>query len=111
MGSLSFRVWRPRTQNSSGPRLIAALLVFADIVFTRSWSAAWLDRANWKTEGRRATEPVPHLERIPCTHDRIVFPKGSSFRVRLPEVAVTVGAISLLGQVLSHPSSSRVIII
>ncbi|GFG29774.1 hypothetical protein Cfor_03340, partial [Coptotermes formosanus] len=82
------------------------LLVCADIVFTRSWSAAWLDPANWKTEGRRTAEAVPHLERIPCTHDRIVFPEGSSFRVRLPDVAVTVGRISLLGQVLSHPNQS-----
>lgn len=72
-----------------------------DIVFTRSWAAAWLDPANWKTEGRAATDPVPHLERIPCTHDHIVFPEGSSFRVRLPEVVVTVGTISLLGQEMS----------
>lgn len=79
-------------------------LVFlsADIVFTRSWSAAWLDPGNWKREGRRTGQPVPHLERIPCTHDRVVFPEGSSFRVRLPDVAVTVGKISLLGQVLPH---------
>ncbi|PNF23689.1 hypothetical protein B7P43_G02472 [Cryptotermes secundus] len=72
-----------------------------DIVFTRSWSAAWLDPANWKTEGRVTTDPVPHLERIPCTHDHIVFPEGSTFRVHLPEVVVTVGSISLLGQEMS----------
>jgi hypothetical protein len=85
------------------------LLVFADIVFTRSWSAAWLDPANWRTEGRVSTDPVPHLERIPCTHDNTVFPEGSSFRVRLPEVVVTVGTISLLGQVLPHHNSFYVI--
>jgi hypothetical protein len=91
-------------------RVCSSLSVFADIVFTRSWSAAWLDPANWKTEGRVTTEPVPHLERIPCSHDHVVFPEGSSFRVRLPEMAVTVGAISLLGQVLPHHSSSCVTI-
>jgi hypothetical protein len=88
-------------------RVFSILLVFADIVFTRSWSAAWLDPANWKMEGLVATDPVPHLERIPCTHDHVVFPEGSSFRVRLPEVAVTVGTISLLGQVLWHHNSSH----
>ncbi|KAJ4444373.1 hypothetical protein ANN_06165 [Periplaneta americana] len=77
-----------------------------DVVFTRSWAAAWLDPDNWLTEGRRASRAVPHLERIPCTHDRILFPEGSSFRVRLPEVVVTVGTISLLGQVPPHPDPS-----
>jgi hypothetical protein len=80
------------------------LLVSTDIVFTRSWSAAWLDPANWKTEGRRTADPVPHLERIPCTNDLIVFPEGGTFRVRLPDVTVTVGRISLLGQVLPNPN-------
>jgi hypothetical protein len=92
-------------------RVYSSLLVFADIVFTRSWSAAWLDPANWKMEGRTTTDPVPHLERIPCTHDHIVFPEGSSFRVRLPEVVVTVGTISLLGQVLPHQKSPYVIVV
>lgn len=96
LGTSRIRVRYPRNLSDSH------LLVFADIVFTRSWSAAWLDPANWNTEGQSATEPVPHLERIPCTHDHVVFPEGSSFRVRLPEVAVTVATVSLLGQVLAH---------
>lgn len=82
------------------------LLVSADIVFLRSWAAAWLNPANWRAAERRTAEPVPHLERIPCTHDRVIFPEGSSFRVRLPDVSVTVGRISLLGQVLSHSNHS-----
>jgi len=86
--------------------LESRLFVSADIVFTRSWSAAWLDPANWKVEGQLTAEPVPHLERIPCTNDRIVFQEGNTFRVRLPDVAVTVGRISLLGQVLPHSNHS-----
>lgn len=76
---------------------------FTDIVYTRTWEEAWLDPANWRTEGHNARDPVPHLERVPCTHDRIEFPAASSFRVRLPEVPVTVGSISLLGQVTLGP--------
>ena len=79
---------------------IMTCYVCADIVYTRDWAEAWLDPANWRAEGSNARDPVPHLERIPCTHDRIRFPGASSFRVRLPEVPVTVGSVSLLGQVM-----------
>ncbi|PSN48330.1 hypothetical protein C0J52_03412 [Blattella germanica] len=69
-----------------------------DIVFTRTWDEAWLNPNNWLTMGHDARQSVPHLERIPCTHDLAEFPTGSSFRVRLPEVPVTVGSVSILGQ-------------
>ncbi|CAG0890756.1 unnamed protein product [Darwinula stevensoni] len=45
----------------------------------------WHDPRNWlHTEHPEEPNPVPHLERIPCHHDAISFPRDSTFKVELP---------------------------
>ncbi|XP_018577131.1 protein amnionless [Anoplophora glabripennis] len=37
---------------------------------------SWLDPSSWTLEGAEFNAAVPHLERIPCHHDDVVFPKA-----------------------------------
>ncbi|XP_049785970.1 protein amnionless [Schistocerca cancellata] len=73
-----------------------------DVVFSRVEPAAWLDEKSWRQEASVAAAleagALPHLERVPCMLERAVFPAGSSFLVRLPEVPVGVGVLEIDGE-------------
>ncbi|KAG8228291.1 hypothetical protein J437_LFUL006260 [Ladona fulva] len=74
-----------------------------DVVYVGKKLSSWLDPNSWATRDNQAKDitvsAVPHAERIPCAHDKVVFPQGKSFRLLLPEVEVAVGSLSILGEI------------
>jgi hypothetical protein len=64
----------------------------------------WLDPANWNDHvamplNGGENSPIPHSERIPCETDQVVFLKGGTFQVTLPDVPIRVGILNIQGQV------------
>lgn len=61
---------------------------------------SWVDPRLWRSEEARGFFSVD-AERVPCSHDDVVFPPDGSFRVGLGPGAgpVRVRSISALGQV------------
>ncbi|KAF4524648.1 hypothetical protein B566_EDAN013758 [Ephemera danica] len=62
-----------------------------ELTFIGGGERAWLDSKNWRdADGNDwpggEDSPVPHAERVPCPTDQVVFPEGSTFKVRLPDI-------------------------
>ncbi|BES87878.1 single organism signaling [Nesidiocoris tenuis] len=68
-----------------------------EVKFIRTGRKRWADPSNWL----RSNEATPHLERIPCRYDNVVFRNDSSFHVTLPNRPVTVSTITIQGRTFS----------
>ncbi|XP_015786855.1 protein amnionless [Tetranychus urticae] len=73
-------------------------------------SGEWMDPMVWNqtlagivVSGSWANNPIPHVDRIPCTKDRIVFPKGFTFQtfVDFSENNLKVKSIQINGVTLN----------
>lgn len=47
----------------------------------------WFSTRNWKSVGFDMTKATPHMERIPCECDKVVFPANQSISVDVPLMA------------------------
>ena len=60
--------------------------------------SSWHDPNNWRTANEAA---IPHLHRIPCKFDRVVFPEDAAFKVSIFEADVSVSELNVGGRGLS----------
>ncbi|XP_014259417.1 protein amnionless [Cimex lectularius] len=67
-----------------------------DIRFTRRKQRYWIDPENWS--GSNAA--TPHLERVPCFDDELIFPENHSFYVGLPRFFSNAASVTIDGQKL-----------
>ncbi|XP_046394641.1 protein amnionless isoform X2 [Ischnura elegans] len=75
-----------------------------DVYYVGTELSAWMNPVSWGEKGENTNlgtnSPVPHAERIPCEHDKVMFPSGSGYRVILPRVSTAVGSINIDGQAM-----------
>lgn len=57
----------------------------------------WIDPNNWSIENFNPA--TPHVERIPCEHDTVVFKPSNSFSIVVPDVPINIGALKVGNQV------------
>lgn len=57
----------------------------------------WVDPDNWSTE--KITQAAPHVERIPCVHDTVVFSPHNSFSITMPDIPINIGTMNYGNQV------------
>ncbi|XP_053214549.1 protein amnionless-like isoform X2 [Panonychus citri] len=66
----------------------------------------WMDPNRWNQSvagtlinGAWINNPIPHVDRVPCDQDRVVFPKGSTFQVTVSSILpnLFVGSIEING--------------
>lgn len=70
----------------------------------------WTDPDNWSSEKTNAA--TPHVERIPCVHDTVVFNPGNSFSVVVPNVPISVGAVQYgneVSELVGRPVRRRIV--
>ncbi|XP_027849123.2 protein amnionless isoform X2 [Aphis gossypii] len=61
------------------------------VMFKQNAPMEWVDPDNWSSENINIA--TPHVERIPCVHDTVVFNPGHSFSVIVPDVPITIGSM------------------
>ncbi|XP_026813735.1 protein amnionless [Rhopalosiphum maidis] len=66
------------------------------VMFKRNAPMEWVDPDNWSNENINIA--TPHVERIPCVHDTVVFNPGHSFSVVVPDVPITIGSMKFGNQ-------------
>lgn len=77
-----------------------------DLVFVGGQSSYWYDPQNWNVTSPEAVNlvgdkdslPIPHSEQVPCQHDDIVFPIGTTFRILFDEIPLQLRSISINGK-------------
>ena len=49
--------------------------------------ANWYDPQNWRSEfyANGIFSPIPHLHRIPCRYDQVIFPPNAAYKVSISE--------------------------
>lgn len=58
----------------------------------------WFSSESWITENERVNSATPHMDRIPCDCDLIVFPTNTSFSVKLDFVdSISISDIMING--------------
>ncbi|XP_050428952.1 protein amnionless [Adelges cooleyi] len=65
------------------------------VKFKKNSPLSWADPDNWSSEASSAT---PHVERIPCVHDTVVFNPDNSFSAYVPDIQINVGAVKFGNQ-------------
>jgi hypothetical protein len=61
--------------------------------FKKQKYSHWYDPANWKSllEFDDNFSAIPHLQRVPCRYDEVVFPSEAAYKV-----TITIGGICLI---------------
>ncbi|CAI6366549.1 unnamed protein product [Macrosiphum euphorbiae] len=67
-----------------------------DVTFKQNAPMEWVDPENWSMENFNIA--TPHVERIPCVHDTVVFNPGHSFSVIVPDVPIDIGSMKFGNQ-------------
>ncbi|XP_022181081.1 protein amnionless [Myzus persicae] len=67
-----------------------------NVTFKQNAPMEWVDPDNWSIENFIIA--TPHVERIPCVHDTVVFNPGHSFSVIVPDVPITIGSMKFGNQ-------------
>lgn len=67
------------------------------VKFKRNTPMEWVDPDNWSNE--KITQATPHVERIPCVHDTVIFSPDNSFSVTMPDIPINIGTMKYGNQV------------
>jgi hypothetical protein len=76
-------------------------------MFKQNAPMEWVDPDNWSNENINIA--TPHVERIPCVHDTVVFNPGHSFSVIVPDIPLNIGSMKFGNQVSSSRPQSTVV--